>query len=295
MNVSVNPFVNLTKHRPEFDDRYRGEQDEFGFNLDTFCDWEPIFRFFYDDYFSVQTIGMENIPANGRAVLAGNHSGGLPIDAFMTSMAIYNLHPHPRRVRFLSLDCLRKLPLLGGVLTSMGAVPATFATAQKLLENDELVFFYPEGPRGTGKRFSMRYRLHNFDPGFIKAAILTGSPVIPVTVVGGDEIYPLLGDLPQIARLINVPYYPITPTFPWLPPPASFVPTPIRMLIKFGKPIHLDYPPERAHDHKLRIRLTREIQYQIQREINELLRLRHTPFTGWEEKTLAKLTMGSSF
>lgn len=107
MNVSVNPFVNLTKHRPEFDDRYRGEKDEFGFNLDTFCDWEPIFRFFYDDYFSVQTIGMENIPANGRAVLAGNHSGGLPIDAFMTSMAIYNLHPHPRRVRFLSLDCLK--------------------------------------------------------------------------------------------------------------------------------------------------------------------------------------------
>lgn len=296
MKASVNQFANLAnlasvaKQRPDFIARYKDKPDEFGFNLDTYNDWEPIFRFFFEDYFNVQTIGMENIPAEGRAVLVGNHSGGLPIDAFMTATAIYNLHPSPRRVRFLALDFLRKLPFLHGMVCGVGAVPATFATAQTLLENDELVFFYPEGPRGTGKRFKMRYRLHAFDPGFIKAAITTGAPIIPVTVVGGDEIYPLFGNIKSIARFINLPYYPITFTFPWLPTPASLIPLPIRMLIKIGKPIYLDFPAEKAHDHSLRIKLSHEIQYQIQREINEALSLRHTPFTGWSDKALERLS-----
>lgn len=289
MQVTVRPFAALAKHRPEFDSRYAGKQDEFGFNLSIFNDWEPFFRFFYEDYFNVHTIGVENIPAEGRAVLVGNHSGGLPIDAFMTNSAIFNLHPSPRRVRFLALDCLHHIPFVASILCGMGAVPATFAAAQKLLEEEELVFFYPEGPRGTGKHFCMRYRLHDFDPGFVKAAILTGAPIIPITVVGGDEIYPLLADLKSVARLINVPYYPITPTFPWLPPPASFVPMPVKMLIKIGKPIHLDYPPEKAHDHKLRMHISRQIQYDIQREINHLLRLRKSPFTGWDLRLIDQL------
>src|SRR6185369_4991676 len=109
---------------------------------------------------------------------------------------------------------------------------------------------------------------------------------IPIVTVGADEIYPVLATLPTVARLLGWPYFPLTPTFPWLPFPASAVPLPIKMLIKIGKPIHLNYPPEMAHDRKLRLRLTREIQYNIQSELNHFLKIRKSPLAGWAAEDL---------
>ncbi len=288
MQIHINPFSKLEKRRREFINRYEGRYDEFGFDLDTFINWEFFFRFLYEDYFKVQVIGIENIPAEGRAVLVGNHSGGLPIDAFMTNSAVYNLHPKPRRIRCLSLKCLREIPILKDIVTGMGGVPASFSVARELLLNDELVMFYPEGPRGTGKLFSQRYRLNDFDPGFVKAAMETGSPIIPITVVGADELYPIFKNLKSLAHFLHMPYFPLTPGFPWLPLFTSCVPLPIRLLIKIGKPIHLNYPSEKVSDKKLRLRVTREIQFQIQREINSLLRQRKSPLAGWDLETIEK-------
>lgn len=280
----------LTKLRPEFASQYENQPpDQFGFNLDSFAHWEAFFRFFYDDYYHVKVVGIENIPATGRAVLVGNHSGGLPIDAYMTNCANYNLHPHPRRIRCLALDCLLKLPIIKDMITGMGGVPARYAVAKQLLENDELVFFYPEGPRGTGKLFKQRYRLIDFDPGFIKAAIATSSPVVPITVVGADEIYPIFGRLEGLARFLGMPYFPLTPGFPWFPLTTSSLPLPIKILIVVGKPIHFDYPPERVGDKQLRLHLTKEVQYSIQRQLNFLLRHRCTAFTGWNDQFLKDL------
>ncbi|CAN5158100.1 hypothetical protein BH11CYA1_BH11CYA1_07650 [soil metagenome] len=277
----------LTKLRPEFAAQYENKApDKYGFNLESFAQWEAFFRFFYDDYYHVKTIGIENIPASGRAILVGNHSGGLPIDAYMTNCANYNLHSHPRRIRCLALDYLLKLPVIKEIITGMGGVPARYSVAKQLLENDELVFFYPEGARGTGKPFKQRYRLIDFDPGFVKAAIATGSSIVPITVVGADEIYPILGRLKGLAHFLGMPYFPLTLGFPWLPLSTSALPLPIKILIVVGKPIHFDYPPERVGDKRLRLRLTKEVQYTIQRQLNYLLRHRRTALTGWDENWL---------
>ncbi len=282
------PNMTISKSRRRVRDfcaKYEAQEDEYGFNLKTIANWEGFFRFFYEEYFQVETLGLENIPNQGRAVLVGNHSGGLPIDAFMLYTAVIHHHPCPRRLRFLSLDCLRSTRIVKDIICGFGGVPNTYQVATKLLQNDELVFFYPEGARGTGKPFSMRYRLHDFDPGFVKAAIATGSPIVPVTTIGCDEIYPLLGNFKSVARLLGAPYWPMTPTFPWLPVTISCLPVPIKILIKIGEPIYLNYPPEMATDRKLRLRIAREVQYGIQRDLNWLLRQRKSPFVSWDAES----------
>ncbi len=270
------------KFRSAFEAMYAGKNDEYGFDLEKLFFCEPFFRFFYEDYFEVKTLGIENIPDNGRAILIGNHSGVLPIDAFMTYTALLNLHPHPRRIRFLVHRWLMSTPGAGELIKIVGGVQAKYENAKKLLENEELVFFYPEGPKGTGKPFSMRYRLDDFDPGFVKAAIETQSPIIPITTIGGDEVFPLLGNLNKVARMMGAPYWPVTPTYPFFPFSISSMPLPIKLLIKVGKPIYFDYPVESAHDRKLRVGLAREIQYDIQRELNCLFGLRKSPFADWD-------------
>lgn len=268
-------------NRPEYYEQYDDKSDEFGYNSNTVKHWQTFFQFLYEGYFQVQAIGIENIPNSGRAVLIGNHSGVIPLDAFMTCTAVFLHHKSPRRIRYLTHNFLRSNKVVKDLICGFGGVPATYVAATKLLENEELVFFYPEGAKGTGKPFSMRYRLYDFDPGFVKAAIETGSPIIPVITIGGDEIYPLLGNLNFIAHLTNTPYWPVTTTFPWLPFIASCIPLPIKFLIKFGEPIYLNHPKERISDRALRLRLTKEIQYGIQREMNALLRIRKSPFSGW--------------
>src|SRR5262249_43555959 len=162
-------------------------------------------------------------------------------------------HHSPRRIRFLAHDLLLETPILGEMLRGFGSVPATFEVGQKLLENDELVFFYPEGARGTGKLFSQRYRLCDFDPGFVKAAIATNSPIIPITTLGAEEIYPILFESKTMARLLHWPYFPVTPSYPLLPWIASAIPIPTKFLMMVGKPIYLNYPPQKATNKKLRL------------------------------------------
>lgn len=281
MNSSALVLPKHVKFRDEFYSRYEDQTDEYGFDAETIAQWQPFFQFLYEGYFQVRTIGTENIPDNGRAVLIGNHSGVLPMDAFMTYMALLLHHNAPRRIRYLTHESLLSNNLVQKLLRGFGSVPATYETAKKLLEDEELVFFYPEGTRGTGKPFSMRYRLHDFDPGFAKAAIETGSPIIPITTIGGDEIYPLLGNLKCVARLMGLPYWPLTLTHPWFPFVVSCIPMPVKFLIKIGKPIYLDYPPGKATDKKLRLQIARNLQYDIQRDLNSLLKERKSPFAGW--------------
>lgn len=270
------------KLKEQFQAVYGEEPDEYGFDAQSLFQCELFLRFLYEEYFQVQTIGIENIPDRGKVILIGNHSGVLPVDALMLYIALLNSHPHPRRIRFLVHKWLLQTPGAGEIIRRCGGVPATYKTAQKMLRNDEIVFFYPEGPKGTGKPFSMRYRLDDFDPGFVKAAIETNTCIIPVTTIGGDEIFPLLGNLKSIARLMQAPYWPITPLYPFFPFSVSCMPLPVKLLIKIGKPIHLEYGIDRMHDRQLRKDITRNIQYGVQKQINELLSLRKSPFSAWD-------------
>lgn len=275
-------LIALNKRNPSFCQLYADKEDEFGFKLETFARWERYFRFLFEEYFKVKVQGIENIPSEGPVLLVGNHSGLLPIDGALLTIAMCNAHPAPRRVRYLATDWFFSVPGLKEWSMGTGQVRATKENAMKLLANDEIVGIYPEGIRGVGKTFRERYRLHDFHPGFVQLAIATQTPLIPIATVGGDEIFPNFVNIRSLSRLLKMPFFPVTLTFPWLPFPMPFVPLPVRWLIKVHKPIKLDYPPEKANDRKLVLKITREIQYQIQRDLNELLRERKSVFSGWD-------------
>ena len=285
----LTPPVLAAKHEA-FQQQCGCTGDELGLDTNLMMAWEPVFRFFYEGYFDVKVVGWENIPQDGPVILIGNHSGGLPVDAFMLANGFINHHSSPRPARALAHAWLRRTGFLNRLIAGLGAVPATLDVAVNLLNHNRVVVFYPEGVKGTGKPYALRYRLEDFDPGFVKAAILTGAPIVPVTTVGGDDIYPILYDVRSLARLLKMPYFPITPTFPWLPIFSSCIPLPAKMLIKIGKPITLPYPPQEANNRKLRLHIAREFQYQIQRDINMILSKRKSVFGGWEESFIEELS-----
>lgn len=274
----------LAQRSPAYYSRYAGEQDEFGYSLETFAKSEPFFRFLFEDYFKVKVKGIENIPSEGRAILVGNHSGLLPLDGAMITMAMCFSHASPRRIRYLVTDWFFSLPGIGDWIREVGQVRATLENAEKLLARDEIVGIYPEGIRGVGKIWPERYRVIDFHPGFVQLAISSQTPLIPVATVGGDEIYPNFSNVKQIARMVKMPFWPTTLAFPWLPFPLMFLPLPVRWLINIHKPIDLGLPPEKATDRKLVLRIAREIQYDLQRDLNALLRERKNMFTGWDEE-----------
>jgi 1-acyl-sn-glycerol-3-phosphate acyltransferase len=278
----TDPLRALEKRCPAYFERYAQEQDEFGYSLETFARWEPFFRFLFEDYFKIDIRGLENIPNDGGAILVGNHSGLLPLDGAMLSMAMCNMHPSPRRVRFLVTDWFMTIPGVANWVTETGQVRASKENAEKLLRANELVGVYPEGIRGVGKTFRERYRLIDFHPGFVQMAIAEQVPIVPVATVGGDEIFPNMFNSKTLAQLVKMPFFPITLSFPWLPFPLQFLPLPVRWRILIQKPIYLGYPPEKANDRKLVLRIARDIQYDIQRDLNMLLRNRKSTFTGWD-------------
>ena len=121
----------------------------------------------------------------------------------------------------------------------------------------------------------------NSDTGFVRAAIETRSPLIPIVTIGGDEIYPLLGNIKPLAKLINAPYFPVTPFFPWLPFPFNIMPLPIKILIVVWRPFRLKYTPEVADDETLVGEITNDIHNEIQGKVDDLLEIRTSPFKRW--------------
>jgi 1-acyl-sn-glycerol-3-phosphate acyltransferase len=216
--------------------------DEYGFDKDlTENVVLPLFRPLYEKWFRVEVNGIDNIPAEGGALLVANHAGGLwALDAAMTAVAVHVEHPAGRYLRPLGADVLFGLPGVGSFARKTGSTLACNADAERLLAAGELVGVWPEGFKGIGKPFRERYKLQRFGRGgFVHAAIRSGVPIIPVSVVGAEEIHPVLGNAKVLARLFNLPYFPLTPTFPWLGP-LGLVPLPSKWYIEFGAPIHTE-------------------------------------------------------
>jgi 1-acyl-sn-glycerol-3-phosphate acyltransferase len=240
-------------------------EDEWGFD-EEFADLvEPFFGFLYDRWWRVQAEGAERVPAHGRAMLAANHAGILPWDATMISVALLREHPLPRQPRFLVLNWAFELPWISTAIRRVGGVVASPYNALRLLEQDKLVAVFPEGVKGTGKPYSERYRLQRFGRGgFVEIALRAGAPIVPVAVVGSEEIYPKLADVPALARLIGAPFFPVTPTFPWLGP-LGVVPLPSRWRIEFLDPIDTAaYGPEAAADRALVLELSERVRAAVQ-------------------------------
>ena len=255
--------------------RLRGEhrEDEWGFDEQFAEAVYPLFELLYEVWWRVQATGVGNVPSHGRAILVANHAGSLfPFDAAMMTLALMKEHPLPRWPRFMVLDWAFALPFVATFMRRVGGIPASPHNAEALLRHDELVMAFPEGIKGTGKPFSQRYRLQRFGRGgFVEVALRTGAPIVPVAVVGSEEIYPKLAEAPGLARAIGAPFVPVTPTFPWLGP-LGLVPLPSRWRVEFCDPIDLgEHPPEAAQDRALVLDLSERVRETIQAKVYENL------------------------
>jgi 1-acyl-sn-glycerol-3-phosphate acyltransferase len=244
------------------------EDDEWGFDEDFADLVEPFFGFLYDRWWRVKVEGVHRVPAHGRALLVSNHAGILPWDATMISVALLREHPLPRHPRFLVLNWAFDLPWISAFMRKVGGVVASPYNALRLLEQDQLVAVFPEGVKGTGKPFAERYRLQRFGRGgFVEIALRAGAPIVPVAVVGSEEIYPKLGEVPALARALGAPFFPVTPTFPWLGP-LGVVPLPSKWRIEFCEPIATaHHGPDAASDRGLVLELTDQVRETVQQAV----------------------------
>jgi len=254
-------------------------EDEWGFDEEFADSLLPFFEFLYERWWRVQAIGARNVPSHGRALMVANHAGVVPWDATMMSVAMLREHPLPRYARFLVLDWAFTLPWVSVAMRKVGGVVASPYNALRLLEQDELVAVFPEGVRGAGKGFGQRYRLQRFGRGgFVEIALRTGSPIVPVAVVGSEEIYPKVADAPLVARAIGAPYFPITPTFPALGP-LGVIPLPSKWRIEFCEPIPTaHFGPEAAEDRSFVFELSEQIRATIQAKVYDNLVARGSAF-----------------
>jgi 1-acyl-sn-glycerol-3-phosphate acyltransferase len=233
--------------------------DEFGFDPDlTDHVLLPMLRPLFNRWFRVETHGVEHVPTTGGALVVANHSGTLPVDALMTTVALHDDHPGQRRFRLLGADLVFELPFIGAMARKFGATLACTEDAERLLTGGELVGVFPEGFKGIGKPFRERYTLQRFGRGgFVTAALRTGVPIVPCAIVGAEEIYPMIGNAKTIARLFG---------------PLGLVPLPSKWLIAFGEPIETaSYGPAAAEDPMLVFNLTDQVRENIQQSLYQLL------------------------
>jgi len=247
------------------------EVDEFGFDAEVTERFIlTALRPLAQKWFRIEVRGIENVPAEGGALVVSNHSGAIPMDGLMTALV---LHDHANRsLRMLAADLVFALPFIGEFARKGGATLAGNEDAERMLVRGELVGVWPEGFKGIGKPFSQRYKLQRFGRGgFVSAALRVQVPIIPCSVVGAEEIYPMIGNVPALARLLGAPYFPITPLFPWLGP-LGLVPLPSKWLIEFGEPIRTDtYGDGAADDPMLIFNLTDQVRETIQQTLHSLL------------------------
>jgi len=254
------------------------EVDEFGFDKHlTDSVFLPLLRPLYRSWFRTEVSGTENIPTEGGALVVANHSGTIPLDAVMLAVGVHEAAQ--RYLRLLGADLLFRMPVLSELARKGGGTLACNPDAERLMRAGELVGVFPEGFKGVGKPFADRYKLQRFGRGgFVSAALRTGVPILPVAIVGAEESYPMLGNVKSIARLFGLPYFPITPTFPWLGP-LGLVPLPSKWLIEFGKPIETSHLSDDVDDPLVIFNLADQVRETIQQSLYELLERRPDPFS----------------
>jgi len=225
----------------------------------------------YRGWFRIQMRGLEHIPPTGAALVVANHSGVLPLDAIMLQAGIFAEHPQARNLRVLGADMVYSLPVLAALARRSGHALADPEQANRLLASGELVGVFPEGYKGIGKPFSERYRLQRFGRGgFARTALQAGVPIVPCAIVGAEEIYPMIGNAEPLARALRLPYFPITPLFPWLGP-AGAIPLPSKWIIEFSEPVQPPLETVAEPDDDTVAKLAEQVRDVIQDRVDALV------------------------
>ncbi|MFD6892740.1 lysophospholipid acyltransferase family protein [Streptomyces sp. NPDC059957] len=229
--------------------------------------WDRLLGWLMDDYFRLDVTGWENVPAEGPALLVANHSGAWGLDAFLLVKALTRYLDRPMRVPAASP--VFRFPVIGSYARKAGAIPLDPTLGLEHLTAGELVGVFPEGTAGLEKPFRERYRLRPFSPGFAVAAVQAGAPVVPVSVIGAEEACPRIGEIPALARLFDLPFFPLTPLFP----------LPAKWLITVGEPIPVPTRPESFAARSAAARLLcDEAQEAVQSLVDRERGRRETPF-----------------
>ena len=261
--------------------RLQGEYqvDEFGFDPElNSAVLMPAALALYRNWFGVQMRGVDHVPAADAALVVANHSGVLPVDAVMLQAGIFAEHPQRRNLRLLGADMVYSVPGLASLARRSGHTRADPAEARRLLDAGELVGVFPEGFKGTGKPFSERYRLQRFGRGgFARTALQAGVPIIPCAIVGAEEIYPMIGNSEALARRLRLPYFPLTPLFPWLGPVGA-VPLPSKWIIEFCEPISTSEHACAEPEEDFVAKLADQVRDVIQDKLDELVAERGPAF-----------------
>jgi 1-acyl-sn-glycerol-3-phosphate acyltransferase len=260
--------------------RLRGDYavDEFGFDPEfTTKIFLPPLRRLANSWFRVEVRGAENLPADGSALLVSNHAGTLPIDGMILQTMVYD--EIGRHVRMLGADLIFRTPYSHDLARKTGTTLACQEDAERLLASNQLVAVFPEGFKGLGKPYADRYKLQRFGRGgFVSAALRAQVPIIPTAIVGSEEIFPLIARVPALARVLGLPYFPITPLFPWLGP-VGMIPLPSKWIIQFGEAITTDELGAGAADDPMIVfNITDQVRETIQQTLYALLMQRRSAF-----------------
>jgi 1-acyl-sn-glycerol-3-phosphate acyltransferase len=220
--------------------------DPWGLNLETLEQVLQACRWLYEIYFRVETHGISNVPA-GRCMLVPNHSGQLPLDGMLVALAAVLEADPPRIVRGMVERWFPSLPFISTLFTRCGSVVGDPHNCIELLKRDQTILVFPEGVRGSGKTYWHRYELQAFGTGFMRIALQTGTPIVPVAVVGAEETYPSVYNVAWLAKLLGIPYVPVTPFWPLLGPLGA-IPLPVKVDLHFGEPMLFEGDPDGAED-----------------------------------------------
>jgi 1-acyl-sn-glycerol-3-phosphate acyltransferase len=254
--------------------------DEFGFDPElTQRVLLQLVKPLYEYWWRADWQGLKHVPTEGAALLVGNHSGTIAADAIVMKFGVLDKHPAHRHVRLLAADMVFRLPFVAPLARKSGNTLACDEDALRLLGEGELVGVFPEGYKGVGKGYKNRYKVQRFGRGgFVELALKARVPIVPVAIVGAEEIYPMIYNAKTLARIGGFPYFPITPFFPWLGP-FGLIPLPSKWIIEFGPPIRTDrFDPDAWQDGMLVFELVDQVRDTIQQMLHANLMRRRNVF-----------------
>ncbi len=267
-------FEEKSKIESLFKDYGALKHDPWGASLESILVIAPVVKFLFEKYFRVSLSGTENIP-EGNAIFIANHGGQVPIDALMLVYSLLVKTPHSRLTRGMVERWVPTLPFIGSFFMKMGQIVGDQQNCLKLLDHQQSVLVFPEGVKGSGKTIDLAYQLQSFGTGFYRLAIESKVPIVPVTLIGTEETYPSVANLKVLAKLLNAPYFPITPFFPLLGPLGA-IPIPSKISIHFHKPVNPSLPLNASEEEvKIEIEKVRSL---MQKSLNEGLEKRGTKF-----------------